>query len=111
MRYPASTWQIGLNKNRNKQLLVKSASQERLVTIAGDFHSLVNASRNVVKLLESNPHLREHIGINYTMELPLGVWDGNKAQPADPEAPLLNPEDARKLRHVERAKRKCVATT
>jgi len=68
--------------------------KERLVLICGEFHHLVSAVIEIARRIQSDSHLKDNLTLKYDIQLPLGAWSGEKAQPADPDVPLIPVEDA-----------------
>jgi hypothetical protein len=75
--------------------------QERLLTISGDSMAVANAARIVLTHLQRNSHLQQNSTVVYNSELPLGIWEGEKAKPADPNIELLHPEESMGLNKRE----------
>jgi len=66
--------------------------QERLIILAGAHDALVRASLEVLRVIQEDPHLKEHIHFPYEdIELPLGAWAGPQAQVEDESVPLIHP--------------------
>lgn len=70
------------------------------MVISGEYDKLLGATLRVCREIQRNPHLREHLHLVYDVEVPLGIWCGNKADPVDPHTPLWRPEDVE--RHTKR---------
>lgn len=71
--------------------------KERIVMLSGEPQHLAEATIHVCRELRNNPHMQEHLHLKYDIALPLGAWAGERAQPADPSAPLMDLEGARGL--------------
>jgi len=55
--------------------------QERLIILAGAHNALVRASLELLRIIQEDPHLQEHMHFSYeNIELPLGAWAGPEAQ-------------------------------
>jgi len=68
--------------------------KERLVLVCGEFTYLVRAVIEIARRIQGDVHLKENLTLKYDINLPLGIWSGEKAQPIDPSLPLIPPEDA-----------------
>eukprot|EP00747_Dinoflagellata_sp_TGD_P033926 gnl/TRDRNA2_/TRDRNA2_136923_c1_seq1.p1 gnl/TRDRNA2_/TRDRNA2_136923_c1~~gnl/TRDRNA2_/TRDRNA2_136923_c1_seq1.p1 ORF type:complete len:398 (-),score=66.51 gnl/TRDRNA2_/TRDRNA2_136923_c1_seq1:32-1084(-) len=71
--------------------------KERLVTFLGSCEHLEVAMMEVCKLIQQDKNMKEHFHREYDVDhvkVPLGAWSGTKAQPIDPDAPLIHPSDA-----------------
>eukprot|EP00930_Biecheleria_cincta_P000540 TRINITY_DN1011_c0_g1_i1.p1 TRINITY_DN1011_c0_g1~~TRINITY_DN1011_c0_g1_i1.p1 ORF type:complete len:743 (-),score=118.34 TRINITY_DN1011_c0_g1_i1:113-2341(-) len=77
-----------------------SGIQERLIYIHGRMEGIIMAATSVCSQLQSDPHLQKHMHFSYDIDLPIGAWDAEEPGPAEPDHPLLSPEDARK--HTKR---------
>jgi len=69
--------------------------QERLVMLSGEYNGVARAALVVLRSLQADPHLSEHLCLRYNVDIPLGAWAGAKAAPADPDVPLVSPARAR----------------
>jgi len=67
--------------------------QERLVLVAGGIDCLVHAVMEIAGQLQSDTHFQDNLIFEYNLQLPLGIWSGGTAQPADPTEPLIPAED------------------
>jgi hypothetical protein len=67
--------------------------KERHVLLLGASDNVVNATFEVCKLIQSDPHLAEHHCLNYDIQLPMGIWEDFKGAP-QPDTPLITPEEA-----------------
>jgi hypothetical protein len=68
--------------------------KERYVLLLGTYDKVANATLDVCKLIQSDPHLAEHNCLKYEIKLPIGIWEDSKAD-SYPATPLMTPEEAR----------------
>merc|ERR1712060_668681 len=68
--------------------------KERLVNIWGRATEVKEASRHICNILQKDEHLQEHICLKYNIDLPLGVWFGDKGKPMEEGVLLIHPKDA-----------------
>eukprot|EP00928_Gymnodinium_smaydae_P043778 TRINITY_DN29273_c0_g1_i2.p1 TRINITY_DN29273_c0_g1~~TRINITY_DN29273_c0_g1_i2.p1 ORF type:complete len:683 (-),score=104.20 TRINITY_DN29273_c0_g1_i2:283-2331(-) len=68
--------------------------QERLVLIAGEFDGLQRAVNTILREVQKDRHLREHMQLKYDIDVPIGAWRGGSSAAKDPGTPLLDPEAA-----------------
>lgn len=68
--------------------------QERLMVICGEEAALRKAASEILEKIQQDAHLEEHMTMTYTQEVPMGIWTGESNEPADPEYPLMPPEEA-----------------
>lgn len=68
--------------------------QERLMVICGEEAALRKAASEILEKIQQDTHLEEHMTMTYTQEVPMGIWTGESNEPADPEYPLMSPEEA-----------------
>merc|ERR1712008_227671 len=65
--------------------------QERLITLVGTYDALVRASLELLRIIQEDPHLQEHLYVSYEdIKLPLGFWTGTGPQVADESLPLMH---------------------
>ena len=67
---------------------------ERILLIAGEYNNLVNAAVLLCRDIQGDPHLKEHMHLQYDIELPMSVWSEDKAGVADPATHLIHPKHA-----------------
>lgn len=85
---------IGATGCRIKVSLRVDGLRERLVVVSGSFDALVQTTLAVVRCVQQDVHLREHMSLTYEIMLPLGTWFGHRSLTYDPDEPLLRPQDA-----------------
>jgi hypothetical protein len=67
--------------------------KERLVLICGEFDDLVDAVIAIARDIQGDAHLKDNLHLKYDhVRLPLGAWSAERAQPADPDVPLIPAE-------------------
>lgn len=71
--------------------------QERLVLLSGLPENVYQAASSVCCDVQHDPNLAQHMQLKYNIHLPLGVWAGDKAGPAEPAVPLISPSAAKGL--------------
>lgn len=65
---------------------------ERLILISGTYSCLVQTVQEVLKIIQLDPHLQEHLRFSYDgIDLPLWIWARPQAQKPDVAVPLISP--------------------
>jgi len=67
---------------------------ERMVLISGEPASVIEGTTTVARKIQADPHIKEHLEIAYSLELPLGAWASSSGAPKNPDVPLISPKDA-----------------